>query len=103
MLAVAVLFLNGLVLSVWVQPVIDASVGKPFGPFIRKQKRQGLVLTCGAISMASWYTALIIGAWRSIPLEGWQFPAAYAVFLVVALIGSHLVLSPRLLGTASSR
>lgn len=45
----------------------------------------------GAISIVSWYGALILGAWRGIQAELWQMVLVYLIAIMVAAIGERLI------------
>lgn len=64
---VAILTVNGWVLHRYVLPLLTAAAEKnqTLVESIIMQKKS-LVLSSGAISIVSWYTALILGAWRGL-------------------------------------
>lgn len=45
----------------------------------------------GAISIVSWYAALILGAWRGIPYELWQMILVYLAAIVLAAVGERIM------------
>lgn len=45
----------------------------------------------GAISIVSWYAALILGAWRGIQAELWQMILVYIAAIFLAAIGERMM------------
>lgn len=45
----------------------------------------------GAISITSWYTALILGVWRGLQASLWQIALVYIVAIVVVAISERLI------------
>jgi len=86
-LVVTVIILNGLTLNMFV------------GPKIRKLSfRQDLVPTrfrkfafaLGAISITSWYSAFILGSFRTMDFSFHQIISTYAILLILAIISSQI-------------
>lgn len=55
------------------------------------QLRKMPVWIGGAISITSWYGALILGAWRGIPYELWQMAVVYVGVVILAAIGERMI------------
>lgn len=45
----------------------------------------------GAISITSWYAALILGVWRGLHASLWQIALVYVAIVVVVAIGERLI------------
>lgn len=45
-----------------------------------------IVITSGVISVTSWYSALILGAWRNMPASFWQIIIVYLILLIGGII-----------------
>lgn len=89
LLVVAVVILNGLVLNFKVTPLLAGFVDKPG---LRKLilSRATLFFTTAAISVTSWYGALIIGAIRIRGLDFWDVFGVYLIVLVIAILASNI-------------
>lgn len=61
-----------------------------------------LMVTAGTVSAISWYTALILGMWRTLPLTYWQILGAYVSLTTIAVIGANIMVK-FLLQTISKR
>lgn len=86
---VAIVILNGLVLNFKVTPLLGSFVGKSgLKKFILS--RATLFFTCGAVSIVSWYTALILGAIRIRGLEFWDVFGVYLLVLVIAILVANI-------------
>ena len=87
---VIVITLNGVFLHLKILPLFQAHLDQPLGtPSFRK--RMPLVFTSGAISAASWYTALILGAWRAYPFSLTTTLLGYAVVLTIAITTANIL------------
>lgn len=94
MLVVSVLILNGAFLNLKITPHL---VHISFGDDPRKtpeqelQRERRIAFALGAVSFVSWYSALILGALRSVPLSLPILALVYAGLLVVAIAGSQVM------------
>ena len=93
---VAIVILNGLILHFRIGPhlheIAFARIGKERAARARFRM---LAFACGGVSLVSWYSATILGLYRSLPYATWQILAAYAalaVFTVSGAIGFELLL-----------
>lgn len=89
---VAIITVNGWVLHRHVLPLIEEAAKKNqsiVGSVIEKHKT--LVLTAGAISIVSWYTALIAGAWRGLSASAEQILFVYFALLAIAICVSQIL------------
>lgn len=94
--AAAVILFNGLVMHWKVFPAFESSLGIPFGKAEQILKNRKIIFTTGAISITSWYFALILGATRGFGLPLSWILAAYAfavcgVVIVANVIGGYVI------------
>lgn len=81
MIVVSVIFLNGLLMHWKVFPILEGSARKSLHSK-EVVKKLPLMLSTGAISITSWYTALVLGAWRGLEAS---FGTIFLVYLFVVL------------------
>ena len=86
LIVVSVIFFNGLLMHWKVFPVLKTSARKSIHS-TETLGKLSLVLTTGAISITSWYAALILGAWRGLDAPFVTILGAYvlAVFGAIAI------------------
>lgn len=86
---VIILLCNGFVLHYKVLPLFASRMHKSFATpaFIKKSF---VIFTAGAISGVSWYSALILGAWRGLPASMSTILAVYAILLGGAILVSNI-------------
>jgi hypothetical protein len=79
-----ILFFNGFFMHTRVFPLLSARLDESVlsSEFIKKSK---FIFISGAISIVSWYTALILGALRGLELSYIQIMFSYLVVLLVAI------------------
>lgn len=100
MTIVLVVFLNGLAFKKLVFPVLAAHTDRPLHQSVGFADKLWTLSIIGAISIVSWYSALLLGALRTIELP-YVFVMTFYVFLVSggAIFGylflSHLIFTPR--------
>ena len=86
---VAVIILNGLLLNAYISPrLAHISFGKISGPALRRFRK--IAFASGAVSMVSWYAALVLGAWRKLPATFEFIISIYIAVLALALIASQI-------------
>lgn len=90
MTIVLVIFLNGLVMHWKVFPICESSLDRPLAgsEFLRKKV---VAFSTGAISIVSWYGALILGAWRGLEASYGEIVGVYLLILLGALIVSNII------------
>lgn len=94
MIVVAVLVVNGAFLNLKITPHL---IHISFGDDPRKTPRQELqrerkiAFALGAVSLVSWYSALILGALRSVPWSLSTLLMMYIALLAVAITGSQVM------------
>lgn len=86
----AVILFNGLLMHWKVFPALKSSIGDNVcsGEFIKKKT---VMFTTGAISIVSWYTALILGAWRGLSLSYLNILGIYIVIVALAIIAANII------------
>lgn len=84
MIIIGVIMLNGLVLNYYISPRLATINFKKMHKHVPGELRQfrKMAFAFGAISLTSWYAALVLGMLRSIPIS---VPAALVVYGVVVL------------------
>ncbi|HLC49602.1 MAG TPA: hypothetical protein VJI96_04445 [Candidatus Andersenbacteria bacterium] len=86
---VIILTLNGFFIHYYVLPTLKKRLGKSLvSPSILK--KSFLLFSPGAISAVSWYTALILGAWRGLDASYGEIMSAYVAILAIAIIVSNI-------------
>lgn len=87
---VLILLGNGFVLHRRVLPLFASRLGKSFAThqFIKKST---IIFTAGAVSATSWYTALVLGGWRSLQANYTTIMIVYALLLGIAIITANIV------------
>ncbi len=86
---VIILTLNGFFVHYYVLPTLKKRLGKSLAnPSF--MKKSFLIFSPGAISSVSWYTALVLGAWRGLEATYFQIMSGYLVILVGAVIASNI-------------
>jgi len=80
---VLVIFFNGLIMHAKVFPLLGSFVGRPLfnSDFA---KRATIAFTTGAISIISWYSALILGAWRGLD---WSYGTIMGIYIALVAAG----------------
>lgn len=87
---VAVIAINGVVMHRVVLPVLKKNTDKPLtSPAI--MKKSNIILTAGAVSFVSWYSALIIGAWRGLTASYTTIFSTYLIVLIIAIVIANIV------------
>lgn len=87
---VAILIANGFFMHRKILPMLHHRESRSLitPSFIRKSP---LMFTAGAISAVSWYSALILGAWRGLTATYSEILIAYICIAIVAIIGSNIL------------
>ncbi|MDQ3963836.1 MAG: hypothetical protein M3277_08000 [Actinomycetota bacterium] len=82
---VAIVFVNAQVMHRKVFPIFATHLDTPLEAAYLA-KKVPLIFTTGAISGISWYTALVLGGWRSINFE-YPYWVVFGGYLLVLLVG----------------
>ncbi|MEK7123653.1 MAG: hypothetical protein AAB851_02040 [Patescibacteria group bacterium] len=90
-IAALVIFFNGLAMHWKVFPAFESSLGVPFGRAEQILKSRKIIFTTGAISIVSWYFALILGATRGFGLPFSWILAFYAFAVIGAVVVANIV------------
>lgn len=94
MVVVAIIIVNGAFLNLKVMPhLIHISFGDDphKNPKEELQRERRIAFALGAISMVSWYSALILGVFRSLPFSFSILLLIYLLLLVGAVAGSQVM------------
>jgi len=86
MIIVAVVILNGLIFQKVHSPLLLKSVNKKISTSKTYKKGSRFMYISGAVSIASWTSALVLGALRSIPITVSRGLAIYLAILAVGAI-----------------
>jgi hypothetical protein len=49
-------------------------------------------VSAGAVSAVSWYTALVLGIWRTLTLSYWQIIGTYSALIILGILTANLFL-----------
>lgn len=91
MTVIVVIIVNGAMIHSELYQVIVDNVGKRIKASSTFMKKSNLLLTSGAVSIVSWFSAFLLGMWRGIPYSYSQIIVAYVALILIA-IGIGLVL-----------
>ena len=83
MIIVAVLIVNGILLNVFITPRLEE--------IFKLRRIRKLAFALGATSITSWYSAFVLGAFRSLDVAFIPLLATYAALLFCAVIGSQIM------------
>jgi hypothetical protein len=86
---VIVLTLNGFFIHYYVLPTLKKRLGKSLAT-ASFMKKSFLIFSPGAVSSVSWYTALVLGAWRGLEANYWEIMGGYVFVLTGAIIVSNI-------------
>lgn len=86
---VLIILLNGLVMHWKVFPLLESSLGKPLAAS-RFIKKSSIAFTTGAISIISWYSALILGAWRTLDASYITIFGAYLLIIFAGIVFANI-------------
>lgn len=85
---ISIIFLNSLVLHFTVLPLFKRYKDADFGKVLRQHRVA--IFTSGAISAVSWYSALILGAWRGLNFSYSTIIVVYLLVVFGAAITANL-------------
>jgi GGDEF domain-containing protein len=90
---VVVLSINGFFMHDFIMPLIGRNLNRPLFSVPAIIRNRWLLFGCGAISMTSWYAALVLGVWKEInfKVSYWEIFSSYAVLCTLAVISSPLL------------
>ena len=90
---VAIIAINAAIMHRQVFPILTAHLGRPLDPAYVTKGKIRLIFTTGAVSGVSWYTTVVLGAWRGLNFEYsyLQVFAGYLFALLPAIILSNLL------------
>lgn len=89
---ISIIALNGLFIHRKVLPIFRKSIGQNINKS-EVSKNLTLVLTSGALSATSWYSAFIMGAWSGLNFHFSyiEFIAIYIIILFIAILVANIV------------
>lgn len=85
------IFFNGLLMHWKVFPLLEANLGKALNQPPDFLKKVRWVFYTGAISIISWYSALILGAWRGLELSYSKILLIYVFLLLAGLAAANFI------------
>lgn len=86
---VSIIAVNGIFLHTKVLPLFKKAVNSDITVVL---ERHGFIIfTSGAISVVSWYSALIIGAWRGLVAPVFVILGAYLVMILGAIVVANII------------
>lgn len=88
MIAFAVVIVNGISLNLLIAPRLEQIFSGNALQLIPRYWRR-LAFASGAISISSWYTAVVMGGYRSMPYDFLTILLTYVVVLAIAVIVSQ--------------
>ncbi|MEZ4156454.1 MAG: vitamin K epoxide reductase family protein [Candidatus Paceibacterota bacterium] len=90
---VAIIIFNGVLLNFYISPrLMTISFGKSHHHQVGELKNfRRVAFASGAISISSWYIALILGSLKSIPITAFQMLGIYAAVIFFAVSTSQVV------------
>lgn len=89
---VLILTVNGYFFHKWHLPLLDRHVDKHFLESKEFMRARGWLIISGAISIISWTTAIVLGAWREIPFDYFVIMQTYLLFVVSAAFFARMSL-----------
>lgn len=94
---VLVILFNGILMHAKVFAFFEKNLGKRFIETDFKNKAK-LIFTTGAISITSWYSALVLGAWREANFK-YGFLEIFGIYLGIVLVAIFFanIIGPKLL------
>lgn len=91
LIVVSIIFLNGLLMHWKILPILKRCVGKKIcnDEFVNKSK---LIFSSGAVSIISWYSALIVGTLSTsgIRVEFSNIILTYLAAIILGIIGANI-------------
>ncbi len=91
MTVVGVIILNGLLFHLSHLPRIRRHAGSHFPSSDEFMRRRSLLVASGAVSVTSWATAVILGAWRGIPFSYPEIMSGYLALVLLAILVALLL------------
>ena len=91
MTIVGVITINGMIMHRRIFPVMKQCMTDRLAVTSQEVLRHApLAISCGAISAVSWNMALVLGAWRSLPLGYVGIMGSYLLIVTLAVIGGNV-------------
>lgn len=89
-IAVLIITMNGALLNLFISPKLVSIVFKGKSSSATLHRLRKIAFASGGISFVSWYTAFILGTFKSIPLSFGILFSIYVFLLISAIIGSQI-------------
>lgn len=86
-----IITLNGIALHLFIMPIFEKNLEQPLVTSKSFRRYIPIIFTSGALSATSWYTVLIMGAWRGFNVPVSTSLSAYGLLLTIAIIGANLI------------
>ena len=90
MTVVGIIILNGIFFHLVHIPRLRKQIARHTA-LPQEFKYRMLMLGSGVVSVVSWGSAIVLGAFRSVPLDYWTILSAYGAILLVALFLGYLM------------
>ena len=91
---VAIVLFNGLIMHWKVFPLLESNVGKSLNS-PEFSKKAWMAFTTGAVSFVSWYSALILGAWRTdfsfLTISTAYLTLVAGAIIIINIVGYYLI------------
>lgn len=85
MTIVGIIILNGLIFHFSHLPRIHRHTNEHFPSSDEFMRRRSLLVASGAVSLTSWASALILGAWRGLPYSYHNIMLSYLLIVAIAV------------------
>jgi hypothetical protein len=93
MTVVLIIFFNGLIMHWKVFPIFERCSEKRNNNFLSEEfvRHISVIFTTGAISIISWYSALILGVWRGLIFSYLELILVYLFIIISGVIVSNII------------
>lgn len=93
MLIVLVATFNGILMHLFIFPFLE-SCARHSTDLLSDEVLQyaPYMVSAGAVSAVSWYTALVLGIWRTLSISFWQIISVYGVLVLAGVLAANLLL-----------
>lgn len=85
-----IILLNGYFMHWKIFSLIKSQVGQPTALSLLT-KKQGMLYFSGALSIVSWWSAMILGSWRHFDFSFWTIIISYLIILIGAVIVANII------------
>ncbi|MBI2024628.1 MAG: hypothetical protein HYT03_00865 [Candidatus Harrisonbacteria bacterium] len=90
MVVVLIILINGIALNLWISPKLKRISFEKKHEHVPGELRnlRRFAFALGAISIISWYSALILGSLRRLPYSFMTFISVYLLLILIGVVGS---------------